>query len=77
MSSAMTTLRRALEKKDKLEEGVETYLDFLEEYVNETATMSEAQAHTLIDDIIQWHEDSPTEKKNGFIQVATYINSCR
>lgn len=81
MSSAMTTLRRALERKDqlekKLEEGVETYLDFLDEYVNESAQMSETQAGTLIDDIVQWHEDGTNEGEGGFIKVATYINSCR
>lgn len=81
MSKAMTTLRLALERQNRVEknveEGVEIYLNYLEEYVNEDATMSSVQADTLMDDIVQWHEDPSTEKGSGFLYVATYINSCR
>ncbi len=84
MSAAMNALRSALEEEagnfeKKIIESANHYLRYLEEYLNEGATMSEAQAETLIEDILQWHIDSSlTEKgEDNFIKIATYVNSCR
>lgn len=86
-SPAMKLLLEAVEKECKLlfsalkyRSAARVYMSVLDRLVNPTATMSEVQAATLADYIIdKWLPKNPdyTDALEPRMSMATYINSCR